>query len=304
MTIRHIRIFLAVCECGNNITKAAAKLYMTQPAVTVAVHEIESEYGVLLFDRISKRLYLTEAGKRFREYALRISALFDDMEKDLKGWDASGILRIGASITIGSQFMPSYVEAFSASHPHADVRVLIGPSNLLERDLIENRLDFALVETPVHEKALTAEAYMEDSLSVICPARAPFRPGQVLTIDEFQRQRFLLRERGSGTREVFDQAAAKAGIAVTPAWEGMSTTALVNAVLHGLGIAVVPSRMITGPLERGLIYTLTVKGLSLKRCFFIVHHKDKLMTELFREFIQLCKNYEMDYPLPRYGGLF
>ena len=304
MTIRHIHIFLAVCECRNNITKAAAKLYMTQPAVTVAIREIEKEYGILLFDRISKRLFLTEAGKRFREYATRISALFDDMEKDLKGWDSSGIMRIGASITIGSQFMPSYVEAFSALHPHADVRVVIGPSNLLEKDLTVNRLDFALVETPIHEKALTAEAYMEDSLSIICPARAPFRPGQVLTKDEFQHQRLLLRERGSGTREVFDQAIERAGITVGAAWEGMSTTALVNAVIHGLGISVVPSRMIAGPLERGLIYTLSVKGLSLKRCFFIVHHKDKLITEPLQDFIQLCKNFELDYPLPRYSGLF
>lgn len=304
MTIRHIRIFLAVCECGNNITKAAAKLYMTQPAVTAAIHEIEKEYGVPLFDRISKRLYLTEAGKRFREYAMRIFALFDDMEKDLKEWESSGVLRVGASITIGSQFMPSYVEAFSASHPCADVRVRISPSNLLEKDLIENKLDFALVETPVHEKALTAEAYMEDSLSIICPARAPFRPGQVLSKEEFQQQRFLLRERGSGTREVFDQAIERAGISVCPAWEGMSTTALVNAVLHGLGIAVVPRRMITGPLERGLLYTISVKGLSLKRCFYVVHHKDKLMTKPFQDFIQLCKNYELDYPLPRYSGLF
>jgi DNA-binding transcriptional LysR family regulator len=304
LTIRHIRIFLAVCQCGNNITKAAKKLYMTQPAVTVAIQEIENYYNVQLFDRISKRLYLTERGKQFLQYASRICTLFDDMEKELKSWETSGILRVGASITIGSQFMPSYVETFSAMHPQADVRVEISPSNLLEKKLINNQLDFALVETPVHEDALTAEPYMEDSLAIICPARAPYHPGQVLSKEEFQRQRLLLREPGSGTREVFEQAMQKAGISISPVWEGMSTTALVNAVIHGLGIAVVPARMITGPLEKGYIYTLTVEDLILKRCFYIVHHKDKLLTKLFQDFIQLCKCYELDYPVPRYNGLF
>ena len=88
MTIRHVHIFLSVCECGNNLTKAAEKLYMAQPAVTLAIKEIEKYYGVNLFDRIGKRLYITEAGKQFREYAIRISTLFDDMEKGLKDWDS------------------------------------------------------------------------------------------------------------------------------------------------------------------------------------------------------------------------
>ena len=81
MTRKHINIFLKVCECNNNITKTARLLFMTQPAVTMAIQEIEKYYGILLFDRLGKRLYLTEAGNEFRNYALRIARLFDDMEK-------------------------------------------------------------------------------------------------------------------------------------------------------------------------------------------------------------------------------
>ncbi len=304
MTIRHLRIFLTVCECGNSITKAAKKLYMTQPSVSVAIQEMEKYYGISLFDRISRRLYLTEPGRQFLEYALRISALFDDMEKGLRNWDSFGILRIGASITIGSQFMPSYVETFAAMHPQADVRVFIGASHQLEQKLLNNELDFALVERPIHEDSLVAEPYMEDSLEVISPARPPFFSGQVLTKEEFSHQRFLLREHGSGTREVFKEAVEREGLNIRPAWEGMSTTALVNAVIHGLGIAVVPRRMVSGPLEKGLVYALEVEGLEFKRCFFIVHHKDKLLTRTFQAFIDLCRCYELDYPLPKYNGLF
>lgn len=304
MTIRHLKIFLAVCQCQNSITKAAEGLYMTQPSVSVAIQEIEKYYGIQLFDRISRRLYLTEAGRQFLEYALRISVLFDDMEKGLKNWDSFGILRVGASITIGCQFMPSYVERFGSLYPKADVRVFIGASHQLEEKLITNELDFALVESPVHEKALVAESYMEDELAVISPARKPYCSGQILTKEEFEKQRFLLREHGSGTREVFDEAVLREGLSVKPAWEGMSTTALVNAVIHGLGIAVVPRRMVQGPIESGMIYALEVEHMEFKRHFYVVHHKDKLLTKAFLAFIDLCRCYELDFPMPKYNGLF
>ncbi len=303
MTIRHIRIFLSVCDCENNITKAAEKLYMAQPAVSLAISDLEKYYGVKLFDRISRRLYLTEAGKQFRQYALRISALFNDMEKGLRNWDAFGVLRIGSSMTIGSQFMPSYVEAFSAQHPNVDVHVQIGPSDQLEQQLMSNQLDLALVEGPVRTEVLLSEEYMEDSLTVICPAHTPFYSGQILTQDEFLRQRFLLREKGSGTRDVFDDVMQESGLSVTPVWEGMSTTALVNAVIHGLGITVVPRRMVSAPLEKGLVYALSVQDLAFKRQFRIVYHKDKYLPSSALDFIALCKNFEFDYPLPKYSGL-
>ncbi|MBS6646858.1 MAG: LysR family transcriptional regulator [Clostridiaceae bacterium] len=304
MTIRHVHIFLSVCECGNNLTKAAEKLYMAQPAVTLAIKEIEKYYGVNLFDRIGKRLYITEAGKQFREYAVRISTLFDDMEKGLKDWDSFGIMRIGASITIGSQFMANYVEAFSKINPNLDIRVLIDTSDVLEQKLLNNELDFALNESSVHQENLIAEPYMEDTLAVICPARQPFYPGQVMTKEEFQRHRFLLREQGSGTREVFDQVMAANNMVIKPMWEAMSTTALVNAVIHGLGIAVVPRRMVSGPLGKGLVYIADVEGIEFKRWFYIVYHRDKLLSKSVQSFMNLCKCYELDYPLPKYNGLF
>lgn len=304
MTIRYMKIFLAVCECGNNMTKAAERLNMAQPAVSLAISELERYYGVRLFDRISRRLYITEAGKQFQEYASRISVLFDDMEKGLRNWDSFGILRVGSSITIGSQFLPSYVEAYAAQYPDVDVRVEIGPSDQIEQKLLTNRLDLALVEGDVHSEGLVSEAYMEDALTVIAPAREPYLSKQVLTIDEFRTQRFLLREQGSGTRDVFDHAIHAAGFSVTPAWEGMSTTALVNAVIKGLGIAVLPIRMVMGPMKKGLVYSLSVEGLEFKRFFRIVHHRDKYLTPFAQAFIELCKNFELDYPLPKYNGLF
>lgn len=304
MTLRHIKIFLAVCEHENSVTKAAEALFMSQPAVSLALKELEKYYGVLLFERISRQLFITEAGKQMREYAVHISSLFDNMEKGLRDWDSIGILRIGSSITIGSQFMPGYISAYQHLYPGIDVRVCINSSELLEQSLHTNGLDFALIEGAVHSSNLICEPYMDDSLVAVCSVNGPFSYGEHISIEQFKKQRFLLREKGSGTREEFDSATEAAGFSVLPVWEATSTTALVNAVIHGLGVAVLPRRMVIGPLERGLISIFHVDGINLQRQFLIVYHKNKYLPRPALAFLDLCKNYEMDYPIPKYNGLY
>ena len=304
MTLRHMIIFRTVCESDCNSTKAAETMHMTQPAVSLAIRELEQYYGIRLFDRIGRRLQITEAGRLFLQYAIHISDLFSDMETGLRDWDSKGILRIGASITIGSQFLPGYVKAFSEACPDIDVRVIVEQSERLEQKLLANEIDFALIEGIAHQPCLLSEAYMEDRLSVICSVSKGWAQGQTISIEEFRNQRFLLREKGSGTREVFDRETANAGIHVIPAWEAMSTTALVNAVINDLGIAVLPHRMILPALNQGLIYTVNVQGLVFRRNFHIIRHKDKFLTASAGRFIELCRNYESDYPLPVYNGLF
>ena len=303
MTIRHLKVFLAVCACGFNTTRAAEEIHMTQPAVSLAIRELEQYYGVALFDRMGRRLCITQAGEKFREYASHIVSLFDDMEKGMRDWDAFGILRVGASITIGSQFLPNYVKAFCTRYPGTEVHAVVGPSDHLEQQLMDNDLDFALIEGAARLPALVCEPYMEDRLVVVCPPSGAFRQGQTISQETFRRQKFLLRERGSGTREVFEQAIAQAGFSVSPIWEAMSTTALINAVINGLGVAVLPWRMVLGPLERGLVIAVRVEGLDFLRKFHIVHHREKYLTSSAKSFIQLCRIYELDYPLLRYNGL-
>lgn len=304
MTLRHMNIYRAVCDCGCNTTRAAEHLAMTQPAVSLAIKELELYYGIVLFDRIGRRLQLTSAGQRFYQYASRISAQFEDMEREMRNWDTHGILRVGASITIGSQFMPGYVTAFSERCPNTQVLVTIAPADQLEQGLLSNTLDFALSEGISHNPTLCCTAYMDDRLIIIGSPKTGFRPGQVLSQAEFRRQRFLLREPGSGTREIFDRAAANAGFSVTPIWEAMSTTALVNAVISGLGIAVLPFRMVQRPLSRGLIVELRAEGMDFRRSFHIVHHRDKYLTPSARTFMELCVESGQEQPVLEYPGLF
>lgn len=304
MTIRHINIFLAVCEAGQNTTKAAEQLHMSQPAVSLAIHELEEYYGVALFDRIGRRLCITEAGKRFWEYASHISSMFDDMEKTLRDWGRLGVLRVGASITVGSRFLPGYVKTFLSFHPGLEIKAQIAPTEVLAGKLMANELDLALVEGVPKDPSLVSEDYMEDRLAVICPADGPFRQGETITLEQFRAQRFLLREKGSGTREEFDRVTEQAGFSVTPAWEAMSTTALVNAVIEGLGVSVLPQRLTVGAVERGLVVTVNVESLDFCRQFRIIYHKDKYLSPVAKAFLEHCRNFEQNYPLPRFNGLY
>ncbi len=300
MTLRHMIIFRTVCESGYNSTRAADALHMTQPAISLAIKELEEYYGVRLFDRIGRRLRITDAGRHFLEYSIHISDLFKDMETGLRDWDSKGILRVGASITIGSQFLPAYVKTFSDILPGVDVRASVEQSDLLEQRILANELDLALIEGKTDNPKIIYEAYMEDELCIICSAKKGWKQGQTISMEEFLEQRFLLREHGSGTREVFENVIEKAGISITPAWEAASTSALINAVVTGLGIAVLPQRMVMQTLKRGLITTVDVKGLNFKRNFYIIYHKDKFLMPSARKFIELCRNYKDNYTFPTY----
>lgn len=290
MTFRHLKIFVSLYENNFNTTKTAASMHMTQPAVSLAVKELEQYYGVALFDRIGNRLKITPAGLRFYEYSSHIIALFDEMDNSMKNWDLAGTIRVGSSITIGSQFLLAYVNSFQSRYPGTRVKAQIAPSKQLEQMILNNELDFALIEGSSHNPSFICEEYMEDHLTVICPANGQFQPGQEISIHEFCQQNFLLREHGSGTRETFENTIAAAGFSIEPIWEAVSTTALVNAVISGIGISILPHRMIADAIQQGQVIAVTVKGLEFKRKFNIIYHQKKFLTAAARSFIELCRS--------------
>ena len=166
MTLRHMKIFVSVCK-ENSITLAARKLYISQPAVSNAIKELEDYYGIPLFDRISRKLYLTESGKNVYNYALHINALFEELEVTIKNSDSNGIIRIGASITIGTHFMPDYILEFSLKYPGVQTFVTIDSSDIIEQMFLDNQLDFALIEGVIHSKTIITKDFMKDELIVI-----------------------------------------------------------------------------------------------------------------------------------------
>ena len=158
MTIRHIRIFLEVCRTMN-VTRAAENLYMTQPAVSRSIHEIEQVYGVRLFERLNQRLYLTDSGRRMRAYAVHIVDTFDQMERELSDGDERGMLRIGASITLGNYELPGVVRRMKQERPSLRLQATVANVDTLKEMLLDNRLDLAMIEAPIEHRDLTGEPF-------------------------------------------------------------------------------------------------------------------------------------------------
>ena len=290
MTLRHLHIFVAVCE-EDSITKAAEKLRFAQPAVSLAVKELEEYYDVKLFDRISKRLYLTDAGRKLLEYAAHIVSLFSEMEDNIRQWERSGKLRIGASITIGTHLMPQYVRAFGKTHPESSVEVLISSSEQIEKKILQSELDFALIEGIVHSSSIIDQPFMKDKLAAICAPSCALCKQRTVTIQQLLSQPLLLRESGSGTRELFDHLVASYEQAYTPAWESTSTVALINAVKNGLGVSVLPYMLVVEELKKGSVVELEMENVQLDRGFHIIYHKNKFLTGPAKEFMEMCRNF-------------
>ena len=137
MTLRHLRIFVTVYQ-ELSMTKASKKLHLAQPSVSLAVKELEQYYGICLFDRISRRLYPTQEGEMLYDYALHIVSLFDEMEENISDKGKSGIIRAGASVTIGNFLMPGLVARFTAEYPEVRVQVTVNNSEFLETAVNQN----------------------------------------------------------------------------------------------------------------------------------------------------------------------
>ena len=284
MKIRHLQIFLSVCDHENSVTQAAKALFMSQPSVTQAIHELEEYYKVRLFDRLSRRLYLTAAGEEFQSYARRLMGIYEDMENHFSIWDGTGVLRIGASMTWGTSLMPPIMHDFRKQHPTTHTRVIIQPSRFLQDKIMQNELDLALLETPVQNSALHADHLFSDRLCVITSADDELTENK-MTKEEFAKREFLLREPGSGSRDIFEQVMERSGLSVTPVWEAESTTALLNAVKQGMGITVLPRLLVQESVLEGRIKEVKVQDLDFRQDFYVVYHKDKLITRLIKDFI-------------------
>lgn len=287
MTIRHLRIFVSVFQ-NESITKAANALHLAQPSVSLAVKELEDYYGIRLFERMSRKIYATETGRFFYDYALHIVSLFDELETNIRDSDSLGILRIGSSITIGNYLLPGLINTFKKSHPHMKVTALINNSNIIEQNILDNRLDLALVEGCSSHPRIKKIPFMSDRLCLICGPGHPLAEQQNVHAKDLPLYDFIMREKGSAGREIFESLMLVQEMDITPVWESVSTRAIVNAVSQGLGLSVLPYLMVKEDLENGRILEKSVGEISLNRDFHIIYHQNKYISQSAQDFIELC----------------
>ncbi len=291
MNLNQLRVFCEVVE-RHGFTRAAEALYLTQPAVSRQVRELEHHYGVELFEQLGKRIYPTEAGNTLYDFAKQIFHALDDLEveiNEIKGLKA-GHLRIAASATAGTYLLPPLLGRFKRKYPGVEITLEIHNSQQVEQKLIQfQQLDLGVTERPVVEDYLYSEPFDTDQLVVIVAPDHRLAGRDRLVPQELQEERFILREAGSGTRTLLDEEFARLELRVRPVMELGSTAAVKQAVAAGLGVSIVSSRSIRLEVEAGLLRSLPCEGMKLVREIRYVHHKDRRLSRAATAFLQVLK---------------
>lgn len=284
MTIRHLKVLIAVADSGKMST-AAEKLFIAQPTVSQAIAEIEQHYGVKVFERLSKRLYLTAAGEKLLGYARHIVTLFDEMEVELQYTSEHPYMKVGATITVGACVLPQLIRRFEQKYPRYRADVYIDNTRVIEQKLIKSELDIGLVEGQVKSTDLIVRPVIQDELVLVCAPGDPLAHQNCVKAQELEGLPFILREQGSGTRELFEHYLGQHQIKVHEKWVCHSAEAIRNAVKEGQGISVISRRLVEHDLSQGSLVSVQLEGDTLTRDFCLIYHKNKFLSPALTQLI-------------------
>lgn len=289
MTLRHLNIFVTVCRF-NSITKAAQHLYIAQPSVSVAIAEMEKHYNVVLFERINKRLVITDTGKQLYIQACQVLDGFKTLEETALKLNKSGKIRIGTSITIGKYMIPFAVAWIRDKFPDADVSVKINQTKEIELMILSGQLDIGFVEGQIYSDNLDVRPFARDRLIAVCGMQ--FKAPDKLKAEDFKTYPLILREKGSGSRDLLDSTLASRHISAQPFIESTSTQSIIQCAINNLGITVLPYSLVKSHLEANHLRQLQTEGMKLDRTYHVVMHKDKLLSPMQQQVLDMCCSFK------------
>lgn len=291
MNDRQLKIYFEVAT-RLNMTEAAKNLSMTQPAISQTIKEIEAEYQEQFFDRIGKKLYLTNAGEVLLSYTRRLLNINEECLasiKELKNFK-KGQLKIGASTTIGIYILTDIIGEYKRQNKEIDISIIIENTKNISNLILENKIDFAFIEGPISSNEIIKKDFWDDELTLICSINHPFAKIKTVKISDLEKEKIIMREQGSGTREVFEGLLSLNNIKPNNYLELGSSEAIKKAVEAGLGISCISKRAIEKELNHKTLIPLKLQDTVIVRKLKLIYHKDKDLSNLSKDFIKFCKN--------------
>lgn len=286
MTLEQLRIFVAVAE-REHVTRAAADLHLTQSATSAAIAALENRYDTKLFDRVGRRIELTEAGRLFLIEARAVLArarAAETLLTDLAGLK-HGALSLAASQTVGNYWLPPLMQRYRERHPGVTMSLRIGNTEQVAQWVLETSADIGLIEGEIDDATLSVSQVAEDEMVLVVGRGHPWAGRASVTPEELTQSGWILREPGSGTRSIFENWLAETGGApetLQVAMEFPSNEAIRAAVEAGAGATVISRLVAEAMLRAG---SLVQVGLALpKRRFYALRHKERHVTHAERAF--------------------
>lgn len=286
-SLRQLEVFLATAR-HENVTRAAASLAMSQSAASGSLRDLEGQFGVQLFDRVGKRLQLSELGRQLRPQAENLLARARALEQSLLGESVSGRLALGATLTIGNYLAVGMIADFRRRHPGTDVALSVANTETIARRVRHFELDLGLVEGELHDSDLEMIHWRPDELQVFAAPGHPLAGGDALGDEQLLALPWIVREPGSGTRQTFDRAMRGILGDLSIAMELQHTEGIKRAVEAGLGVGCLSRIALVEAFARGSLVHLPVAGRDFSRELYIIVHRDKFRNVALRQWLELC----------------
>lgn len=284
-TLQQLKLFESVFR-NSSYTRAAEELHLSQPAVSIQVKRLEEQVGLPLFELMGKKIFPTEAGKTIYKASCDILEKVEEVKntiENLKG-DIKGPLRLSV-VTTSKYFMPHLLGTFLSQYPEVEPKLVFTNRSKVIQRLHNNDDDFVVMGQIPEDEKLETYPFLENILVPVAHPDHPLANKKNITLKELTKHRFLVREEGSGTRLVFDRLLEKNALAVEPYMQLGSSEALKQAVMAGLGLAILSLHSLRLELAANKLVILDVEGFPIKRRWYAVHLKGKQLSLVSRTFL-------------------
>ena len=290
ITLRQLEIFIAVAETAQ-VTKASKKLFVTQSAVSMALAELENQLGGSLFDRHGRSLLLNERGRYLLPLSKEIICQVGNVENIMseKNDTLSGRINVVASTTIGDYILPYLIGAFKRMHPQVHINMLVHHTRYAESLVLDGKVDVGFVEGHITNPDTVTRLWFEDELVVIAGPTDPLSHKQTFDVEtDFTNTRWIMREEGSGTVEIFREKMKDYLGQINVIMEMGHPESIKKAVESGVGLACLSSLAVCREVEHGWLKTLKFEGVDMKRKLQVISRKQLEMNDALAEFLAFC----------------
>jgi len=286
MNLERLKVFSTVANL-KSFTRAAEELYMTQPAISKNIKQIEEFYGVVLFRRIGNHIELTEAGNKLLQFANDILKLANEAKEALNEGkllaEEKVVLSVGS--TVGVYILPLVLKRFIKKYPNVQFTIEISNAQKILDKFVVGSIDMGIIGALVHKTSLNYQPFISEELKLIVANNHPWSAVDEIVVSDLKGQSFFLREKGSGLRYVVEERLKKAGLELDNVTEMPNNEAIVKLVEAGLGVSIVSEYAIAEDLELNRVKTVGIKDLDLHRHFYLVYQEEKLLSKTFNNFM-------------------
>ncbi|WP_448216386.1 LysR family transcriptional regulator [Endozoicomonas sp. 2B-B] len=296
ITLKQLKTFRAVASLGQ-VRLAAQQLNLSQPATSMALAELENQLGCQLFDRTGNKLLINHQGELLMPLASELLDRTSEIEtlfRDLQNTE-SGHLRIGASTTIGNYLLPDILARFSADFPRISFNMDIRNTETIIKRVTSFDLDIGCVEGPCQHEDIDVIPWKEDELLVICSPDNPIAKRGEISLKELNHQQWILREPGSGTRNIFDQHLSQKLTDLPIKMELNQSEAIKKLVQYGQGIGCLSRLCVSHELELGELVAVKISGITMKRTLSLLLHRKKYQSQIIQLILKALRWQKPEY---------